>query len=84
MASHRLLALLVVMPTGLLWYDVIAIERSDTSLTTKELLVSRYGQSTFLQRVQTDDGPYADPYDNRKFSLDVSIERASCLLTRGF
>ena len=61
MASHRLLALQVEILTGPLQNDVIAIVLLDTSWTTKELLVSRYGQSTFLQRVQNDAGPYTDP-----------------------
>jgi hypothetical protein len=61
MASHSLLALLVEIPTVPLQNDVNALARKDTLWTTKEVLVSRYGLSTFLQSVRNDAGPHADP-----------------------
>ena len=83
MVSHRLLALLVEIPTGPLENDVIVIVLQDISWTNKELLVSRYGQSSFLQCVQTDVGPHTDPYENRRIFFEVSIDGASFLLTKG-
>jgi hypothetical protein len=77
MASHRLLAVLLKIPTVPLQNDLIALVRQDTSWKTKELLFPGLENRLFSKASRTTPGTTQTPRKIVGFLLVFSIEGAS-------